>query len=36
MISYEVAMGLSMVAVFLFSGPMSTSGIVSSTRHLRP
>ena len=29
MISYEVAMGLSMVAVFLFSGTMSTSGIVA-------
>jgi NADH-quinone oxidoreductase subunit H len=28
MISYEVAMGLSMVAVFLYSGTMSTSGIV--------
>lgn len=34
MISYEIAMGLSMVAVFLFSGTMSTSGIVSSQRHL--
>ncbi len=34
MISYEVAMGLSMVAVFLFSGSMSTSGIVFSQRHL--
>jgi NADH-quinone oxidoreductase subunit H len=34
MISYEVAMGLSMVAVFLFSGTMSTSGIVYSQRHL--
>jgi NADH-quinone oxidoreductase subunit H len=30
MISYEVAMGLSFVAVFLFSGTMSTSGIVAS------
>jgi NADH-quinone oxidoreductase subunit H len=30
MISYEVAMGLSMVAVFLFAGTMSTSGIVAS------
>ena len=29
MISYEVAMGLSMVAVFLFSDTMSTSGIVA-------
>ncbi|HEV7205237.1 MAG TPA: NADH-quinone oxidoreductase subunit NuoH [Jatrophihabitans sp.] len=28
MISYEIAMGLSMVAVFLFSNTMSTSGIV--------
>ncbi|MDP9116916.1 MAG: NADH-quinone oxidoreductase subunit NuoH [Actinomycetota bacterium] len=34
MISYEVAMGLSMVAVFLFSGTMSTSGIVASQNHL--
>ena len=34
MISYEVAMGLSMVAVFLFSGTMSTSGIVAAQRHL--
>ena len=33
-ISYEVAMGLSMVAVFLFSGTMSTSGIVHEQRHL--
>jgi NADH-quinone oxidoreductase subunit H len=33
MISYEVAMGLSMVAVFVFSGTMSTSGIVYSQRH---
>ena len=30
MISYEVAMGLSMVAVFLYAGTMSTSGIVAS------
>ena len=30
MISYEVAMGLSLVAVFLFAGTMSTSGIVAS------
>ncbi len=29
MISYEVAMGLSMVAVFLYAGTMSTSGIVA-------
>jgi NADH-quinone oxidoreductase subunit H len=34
MISYEVAMGLSLVAVFLFSGTMSTSGIIFSQRHL--
>jgi NADH-quinone oxidoreductase subunit H len=34
MISYEVAMGLSMVAVFLFSSTMSTSGIVYDQRHL--
>ncbi len=33
MISYEVAMGLSMVAVFLFSNTMSTSGIVYEQRH---
>jgi NADH-quinone oxidoreductase subunit H len=30
MISYEVAMGLSLVAVFLYAGTMSTSGIVSA------
>src|SRR6202000_861527 len=34
MVSYEVAMGLSMVAVFLFSGTMSTSGIVNGQRHI--
>ncbi len=34
MISYEVAMGLSMVAVFLFSNTMSTSGIVAGQRHI--
>jgi NADH-quinone oxidoreductase subunit H len=33
MISYEVAMGLSMVAVFLFAGTMSTSGIVGFQQH---
>jgi NADH-quinone oxidoreductase subunit H len=33
MISYEVAMGLSMVAVFLLSNTMSTSGIVSAQAH---
>jgi NADH-quinone oxidoreductase subunit H len=30
MISYEVAMGLSLVSVFLYAGTMSTSGIVSA------
>src|SRR5436305_4834970 len=34
MISYEVAMGLSLVAVFVFSNTMSTSGIVAGQRHL--
>jgi NADH-quinone oxidoreductase subunit H len=29
-ISYEVAMGLSLVAVFIYSGTMSTSGIVAA------
>jgi NADH-quinone oxidoreductase subunit H len=33
MISYEVAMGLSMVMVFFFAGTMSTSGIVDYQRH---
>ncbi|MEP6851280.1 MAG: NADH-quinone oxidoreductase subunit NuoH [bacterium] len=33
MISYEVAMGLSMVAVFLYAGTMSTSGIVDYQRN---
>jgi len=33
MISYEVGMGLSMVAVFLFCGTMSTSGIVAYQQH---
>jgi NADH-quinone oxidoreductase subunit H len=33
-ISYEVAMGLSFVAVFLYSGSLSTSGIVDSQQHL--
>ncbi len=32
-ISYEVAMGLSFVAVFLNSGTLSTSGIVESQSH---
>jgi NADH-quinone oxidoreductase subunit H len=34
MVSYEVAMGLSMVAVFLFGGTMSTSGIVAGQNGL--
>jgi NADH-quinone oxidoreductase subunit H len=34
MISYEVAMGLSLVAVFVRSGTMSTSGIVAAQNHL--
>ena len=34
MVSYEVAMGLSMVAVFLYAGTMSTSRIVSSQTNL--
>jgi NADH-quinone oxidoreductase subunit H len=33
-ISYEIGMGLSMVAVFLFSETMSTSGIVAKQEHL--
>jgi NADH-quinone oxidoreductase subunit H len=33
MVSYEIAMGLSMVAVFLFSNSMSTSGIVAAQAH---
>ncbi len=33
-ISYEVAMGLSLVAVFLYAGSMSTSGIVSAQQDL--
>ena len=33
-ISYEVAMGLSFVAVFLYSGSLSTSGIVDAQGHL--
>jgi NADH-quinone oxidoreductase subunit H len=33
MISYEVAMGLSMVAVFLYSGTISTSGVVAAQAH---
>ena len=30
MISYEVAMGLSLVAVFMYAGSMSTSEIVAA------
>ncbi len=33
-ISYEIAMGLSLVAVFLYSGSMSTSQIVASQKDL--
>jgi NADH-quinone oxidoreductase subunit H len=33
-ISYEIAMSLSFVAVFLYSGTMSTSGIVEAQTHL--
>ncbi|HVU73207.1 MAG TPA: NADH-quinone oxidoreductase subunit NuoH [Mycobacteriales bacterium] len=33
MISYEVAMGLSFVAVFLYAGTLSTSGIVEAQHH---
>jgi NADH-quinone oxidoreductase subunit H len=33
MISYEVAMGLSIACVFLWSGTMSTSGIVAGQEH---
>ena len=33
-ISYEIAMGLSLVAVFLFAGSMSTSTIVEAQRNL--
>lgn len=34
MISYEIAMGLSLVGVFLYAGSMSTSQIVSAQRDL--
>jgi NADH-quinone oxidoreductase subunit H len=34
MISYEIAMGLSLVAVFLYAGSMSTSQIVHAQRDL--
>jgi NADH-quinone oxidoreductase subunit H len=32
-ISYEVAMGLSLVAVFIYSGSMSTSAIIAAQQH---
>jgi NADH-quinone oxidoreductase subunit H len=35
-ISYEIAMGLSIVAVFLTSGTLSTSGIVDAQQHGQP
>jgi NADH-quinone oxidoreductase subunit H len=31
-ISYEIAMGLSFVAVFLYAGSLSTTAIVASPR----
>ncbi|HSE09499.1 MAG TPA: NADH-quinone oxidoreductase subunit NuoH [Nocardioidaceae bacterium] len=34
MISYEVAMGLSLVAVFIYAGSLSTSGIVAAQERL--
>ena len=34
MISYEIAMGLSLVAVFLYAGSMSTSAIVAAQERL--
>jgi NADH-quinone oxidoreductase subunit H len=34
MISYEVAMGLSFVGVFLYAGTMATSGIVAGQQHI--
>ncbi len=34
MISYEIAMGLSFVAVFLYAGTMSTSGIVAAQERI--
>jgi NADH-quinone oxidoreductase subunit H len=33
-ISYEIAMGMSLVAVFLYAGSMSTSQIVDQQKHL--
>ncbi|GAB2735922.1 MAG: NADH-quinone oxidoreductase subunit NuoH [Actinomycetota bacterium] len=34
MISYEVAMGLSLIAVFIYAGSLSTSGIVAAQERL--
>jgi NADH-quinone oxidoreductase subunit H len=34
MISYEIAMGLSLVGVFIYAGSMSTSSIVAHQQHL--
>jgi NADH-quinone oxidoreductase subunit H len=34
MISYEIAMGLSLVGVFIYAGTMSTSSIVAHQQHL--
>ena len=34
MVSYEIAMGLSFVAVFLYAGSMSTSEIVAAQGHI--
>ena len=36
MVSYEIAMGLSIVAVFLYAGSMSTSEIVAAQAHGNP
>ncbi|GLU49233.1 NADH-quinone oxidoreductase subunit NuoH [Nocardiopsis ansamitocini] len=33
-ISYEIAMGLSFVAVFIYAGTLSTSGIVEAQQHV--
>ena len=34
-VSYEIAMGLSLVSVFIYSGSMSTSSIVAAMTYLR-